>query len=339
MIPGRENQSEREDSMWGRFLVAALACAVLMAGCGGEDESGGEASGGVTKVKVGVLPIANAAPLYVADEQGFFREEGIEIEPQLAQSGNELATALMAGESQFAFLGYVPVITARSKGLPLKIIANADNGAETAEDEWQVIMSAKGSDVREPADLAGKTLALNALKGVGEVAVKAALEAEGVDPDSVKLTEIPFPEMPAALEKGRVDAIWAPEPFLTQVLGQGGNEVLAPYISLAPLFPNGAYATSDKYLGESQEVVEGFARAINKGLEYATDNPDAARKTITTFTKIPPEVVDDIRLPLWPTEIDAAQVEDLIGYTQKYGVIEKTVPVDELIWEGATKKE
>ena len=161
------------------------------------------------------------------------------------------------------------------------------------------------------------------------------MEAEGADPNSVKFIEVPFPEMPAALEKGRVDAIWAPEPFLTQVLGAGGNEVLPVYQSLGPLFPNGAYATTDEYIAKNEKVVEGFARAINKALKYATDNPEEARKTITTFTKIPPDVVQKIRLPLWPTEIDREQLTDLIGYTQKYGVIEKTFPVEDMIWEGA----
>ena len=244
-------------------------------------------------------------------------------------------TSLVAGDSQFAFLGYVPVIVAHAKNLPIKVIANADNGAKTADKEWQIIMSAKDSDIRGPKDLEGKTLALNALKGVGEVTVKAAMEAEGADPNSVKLTEIPFPEMPAALEKGRVDAIWAPEPFLTQVLGAGGHEVLPVYQSLGPLFPNGAYATTDEYIAKNEKVVEGFARAINKALKYATDNPEEARKTITTFTKIPPDVVQKIRLPLWPTEIDREQLTDLIGYTQKYGVIEKTFPVEDMIWKGA----
>ena len=56
----------------------------------------------------------------------------------------------------------MPVIVARAKNLPIKVIANADNGAETPEKEWQVIMSAKGSDIREPKDLEGKTIALNA---------------------------------------------------------------------------------------------------------------------------------------------------------------------------------
>jgi NitT/TauT family transport system substrate-binding protein len=323
-------------------LCAALVAAMLaLAACGGDDEeSGGSASsgegGGVTKVTVGTLPIANAAPMYLGMKQGFFKEEGLELTPQVAQSGNELITGLVGNDFQFAFLGYVPVIVGKSKGLPVKVIANADNGAETAEDEWQVIMSKKGSDIREPADLEGQTVAVNALKGVAEVGLKAALEKEGVDPNSVKLLEVPFPEMPAALEADRVDAIWAPEPFLTQVLGQGGQEVLAPYISLGKLFPNGNYASTDQYIEGNKEVVERFARAMNKSTQYATDHPDEARAIIPEFTQIPPEVAEKIRLPVWQTEIDRAQLEDLVGYTQKYGVIEKPVPADELVWEGAS---
>jgi NitT/TauT family transport system substrate-binding protein len=310
----------------------------MLVACGDDDDGGGAAKseGGITKVTVGTLPIANAAPMYLGMKQGFFRDERLEIAPQMAQSGNELITGLVGGDAQFAFLGYVPVIVARSKGLPVKVVANADNGADTAKDEWQVIMSPKGSPIREPADLAGKTVAVNALKGVAEVGLKAALEKEGVDPESVKLLEVPFPEMPAAMDAGRVDAIWAPEPFLTSVLGQGAQEVLAPYISLGKKFPNGTYATTEKYLAENADVVERFARAMNKSSQYATEHPDEARAIIPTFTQIKPAVAEKIRLPLWPTEIDRAQLEDLVGYTQKYGVIDKPVDVDDLVWEGAS---
>jgi NitT/TauT family transport system substrate-binding protein len=322
-----------------RVVAVALVATVLgLAACGGDDEHAGSSpsDGGTTKVTVGTLPIANAAPMYLGMEKGFFREEHLELVPQMAQSGNELVTSLVGGDSQFAFLGYVPVIVARAKGLPVKVVANADTGADTAQDEWQVIMSKKGSSIRKPADLQGKTIAVNALKGVAEVGLKSALDAEGVDPNSVKLLEVPFPEEPAALQAGRVDAIWAPEPFLTQVLEQGGNEVLAPYISLGKHFPNGNYATTDKYLAQHQDVVERFARAMNKSTQYATDHPDEARKIIPTFTKIPPEVAQKIRLPVWPTQIDRAQLEKLVGYTQKYGVIDEKVPVDDFVWKGAT---
>ncbi len=321
-------------------FLAALAAALLLVACGGDDDSGGGGGGsggdgGVTKVTVGTLPIANAAPMYLGMEKGFFKEEGLELEPQMAQSGNELITGLVGGDSQFAFLGYVPVIVGKSRNLPVKVVVNADNGADTVEDEWQVIMSKKGSPVREPDDLAGRTVAVNALKGVAEVGLKAALEAEDVDPSSVKLLEVPFPEMPAALDAGRVDAIWAPEPFLTSVLDAGGQEVLAPYISLGEFFPNGNYASTDQYIEGNADVVERFARAMNKSTQYAAEHPDEARATIPTFTQIPPEVAEKIRLPVWRTEIDRAQLEDLIGYTQKFGVIEEPFEVDEMLWEGA----
>jgi len=74
---------------------------------------------------------------------------------------------------------------------------------------------------------------------------------------------------------------------------------------------------------------------MNRSSQYATDHPDEARAIIPTFTKIPTPVAEKIRLPLWPTGIDRAQLEELIGYTQKYGIIEDTFPVDEMIWEGA----
>jgi NitT/TauT family transport system substrate-binding protein len=319
--------------------IAALLAALLMVvvGCGDDDSAQAPSDdGGVTRVTVGTLPIANAAPMYLGMEKGFFEEEGLELQPQMAQSGNELITALVAGESQFAFLGYVPVIVGRSRNLPVKVVANADNGAETVDEEWQLILSRKGSSIREPADLAGRTVAVNALKGVAEVGLKAALDEEGVDPRSVELLEVPFPEMPAALQARRVDAIWAPEPFLTQVLNRGGQVVLAPYISLGDFFPNGNYATTDRYIEQQGDVVERFVRAMNRSTRYAAEHSDEARATIPTFTRIPPDVAEEIRLPVWRTEIDRTQLEDLIAYTEEYGVIERTFPVDDMVWEDAS---
>jgi NitT/TauT family transport system substrate-binding protein len=243
---------------------------------------------------------------------------------------------MVSGDLQFAFLGYVPAMSARSKDLPIKLVANADNGAEKAEDEWTVLVVAEDSPIRDVKDLAGRTIAVNALKGVGEVVIKAALEKRGVDPDSIELLEVPFPEMPAALEKDRVDAIWAPEPFLTSVLAKGGREIEAPLTTLGKLFPNGTYATTEAYLSGNEDVVERFKRAIDKSLDHATRNPDAARATIPTFTQIPQDVAKRIRLPLWPSEIDREQLATLAELAVKYRVIEEAPSLDELIWEGAS---
>jgi NitT/TauT family transport system substrate-binding protein len=320
--------------------VLALIVAVLLAlaGCGGDDDGGGGSGKRQVKVKVGVLPISNVAPLYLGMQKGFFGEEGLRIEPAPAQSGNEIVTAMVSGDTQVGFLGYVPASSARAQGLPIKLIANADNGAETAKDEWTQLIVGKDSPIRDVQDLAGKTIATNALKGVGEVVIKAALEKRGVDPNSIKLLEVPFPEMPAALERKRVDAIWAPEPFLTSVLGTGGREIEAPLTTLGKRFPNGTYATTEPYLAKDEDVVERFARAMNRSSDYATEHPDEARAMIPRFTQIPAPVAEKIRLPLWPTEIDRAQLQQLLDYAVKYKVIpkEKSPRLDDLIWEGAS---
>jgi NitT/TauT family transport system substrate-binding protein len=322
-----------------RGVAAALAAAALLslAACGGDDagSSAGGDAGKVTKVKVGVLPISNVAPLYVGMKQGFFKAEGLEVEPVPAQSGNEIATAMVSGDLQFGFLGFVPMMAAVSKNLPLKVVASSDTGAEKAEDEWTVIVVGKNSPIKDVQDLAGKTVAVNALKGVGEVDIKAALDKRGVDPTSIKLLEVPFPDMPAALDAKRVDAIWAPEPFLTAVLGKGGREIEAPLTTLGPNYPNGTYSTTDKEIAEDEDVVAGFTRAINKSMEYATQHPDAARATIPEFSQIPADVAAKIRLPLWPVPIDTAKVSELGDYTVRYGVIDAKPPIDKLIWKGA----
>jgi NitT/TauT family transport system substrate-binding protein len=328
----------RRSRVW-RALPAGLAAAALaIAACGGGDSGGG--GGGsqqqTVKVKVGVLPISNVAPLYLGIKKGFFRAERLDVQPAPAQSGNEVAAAMVSGANQFAFLGYVPAMSARSQRLPIKVIANADNGADDAAHEWTVIVVGKDSPIRSVKDLAGKTIATNAIKGVGEVVIKAALDKRRVDPESVKLLEIPFPEMPAALGRKRVDAIWVPEPFLTQVLGEGAREIEAPLTTLGKRFPNGTYATTEKYLSQNRDVVERFARAMNKSSAYASAHPDEARATIPDFTQIPPAVAQRIRLPLWPTRIDRAQLQQLADYAVRYKVIKQAPPLDDLIWQGAS---
>jgi NitT/TauT family transport system substrate-binding protein len=318
--------------------IAALLALGLLAGCGGDSDSGSGGSGGdggTTKIEVGTLPISNAAPLFLGVKKGFFRAEKLDIEPVIAQTGNDVITAMVSGSTQFGFVGYVPAMVARSQGVPVKVVANSDNGAATAENEWTRIVVKRGSPIKDVSQLAGKTIAANSLKGVGEVVIKASLDKQGVDPNSIKLLEVPFPDMPTALDKGRVEAIWVAEPFLTQVLGTGARDLDAPLVTLGKNYVNGAYVTTEKYLGEDEGVVKRFAKAMNRSTDYAREHPDEARAILPDFTKIPPDVGKKIFLPSWPSEIDREQLRQLAGYAKRYGVVEKELNLDDLIWEGA----
>jgi NitT/TauT family transport system substrate-binding protein len=317
-------------------IAAVVAVLVALGGCGGDDAGGGGEDGGTVKLKVGTLPISNAAPLFLGAKKGFFEEERLEIDPVIAQTGNDIITTMVSGDTQFGFVGYVPALSASSQGLPVKVVANSDNGAATAKKEWTQILVTKDSPIREAKDLEGKTIASNALKGVGEVVIKASLDKQGVDPNSIKLIEVPFPEMPGALERGRVDAIWAPEPFLTQVLGTGARSIDAPLVTLGKNYVNGAYVTTEEYLGENADVVERFAKAMRRSNEYAGSHPEEVRAILGDYTQIPPDVAQKILLPSWPPEINRTQLEELSGYAEQYGVIKEQPNLDELLWEGAS---
>src|SRR4051795_12421914 len=226
-----------------RTLAATLTAAVIVLAAAGIAASSTKENVTVT---VDTLPIANGLPLDLGISKGFFDKQGITIKKVTFQSGNDIVLALANNNGDVGYLGYVPMMIARTGGIPFTLVAASEVEGTTADDNWQNILVRGNSSIRTPADLSGKTIALNALKGVGEVVVKAALKKLNVDPNSVKLVALPFPTMRSALNNGQVDAIWVPEPFLSQGLADGDRIPVASRPGLGTLFPHsrgGAPAT------------------------------------------------------------------------------------------------
>ena len=179
-------------------------------------------------------------------------------------------------QGDIGYIGWVPAMIARTQGIDFTAVAASDDEGTSVTDNWQNIMVKGDSSIRTPQDLAGKTIAVNALKGVGEVMIKAALEKSGVDPNSVKLLAVPFPTMRTALANGQVDAIWAPEPFVTQALTlDGARIVMAPGPILGAVLARSA-CTARGRAGSRQhpDLAKAFQTAMNQSLEYAQAHPE-----------------------------------------------------------------
>jgi NitT/TauT family transport system substrate-binding protein len=295
-----------------RTLAAALTAAVVVLAAAGVAASSTKDNVTVT---VDTLPIANGLPLDLGISKGFFDKQGITIKKVTFQSGNDIVLALANNNGDVGYLGYVPMMIARTGGIPFTLVAASEVEGTSVDDNWQNILVKGSSSIRTPADLAGKTLALNALKGVGEVVVKAALKKVGVDPNSVKLLALPFPSMRSALNNGQVDAIWTPEPFLTQALSQDGARiVMAPGPTLGNFFPNGGYGALQSWVQKNQALAGKFRTAINESLTYAQQHPDEIRALLPAATR-------NVRLPIWTTTIDRAQLLTLAKDAKEFGVI------------------
>jgi NitT/TauT family transport system substrate-binding protein len=295
--------------------VAFVVCVLAFFGALGGSASGAPNRAALTTITIDTLPIANALPMDLGISKGFFSAHGIEIKKQTLQSGNDIVLALANHNGDIGYLGYVPMMIARTQGIPLTLVAASEVEGTSTADNWQNILVKGNSSIRTPADLAGKTIAVNALKGVGEVIIKAALKKLNVDPNSVHLLALPFPSMRSALSNGQVDAIWTPEPFLSQALNLDGDRtVLAPGPTLSNFFPNGGYAALSDWLKSNQTLAKNFKAAMDESLVYAQSHPDEIRALL-------PAGAQNSRLAVWSPVIDRAKLLQLAKYAKEFGVI------------------
>ena len=321
-----------------RLLVAALAAAavLLIAGCGDDGGgSGGGSSGdgdeGPVTLNVGVIPIADVAPLYLGMDKGFFEEENLKIVPKLAEGGAAIVPAVLAGDDQIGFSNTTSLIIAASKDLPIQIISQGVLAGESTEQAWDGVVVPKGSDIESITDLEGKTVAVNTLNNVSQIVVNTALEKAGGDPSKVKYVEVPFPDMNAALESDRVDAAFQVEPGYSGGLAAGSRNISNAYEEMAPNYTVATYFTSKQYIAENRDVVDRFVRAMQKSLEYAAGHDDEVRAIVGTYTEIPKEVLDKMNLPVWKSDLNQPTIELTADAALKYGFIEEKPALDELI--------
>ena len=198
-------------------LVSAAAAALLLAGCGtGAESPEAEGLDPAEPVAVNVAETAGVPSAYLnyGVQQGFFEEEGLDVTVDVSAGGAAAVPGLMSGGLQLAGSNTVSALLAVEKGLPITMVAPGTFGSETEGEDFSAVLVAENSDIREPADLAGSTIAVNTLENIGDVTISAALEEHGVDPAGVEFVEIGFPDMIPALERGQIDAAWEIEPFV-----------------------------------------------------------------------------------------------------------------------------
>ena len=228
-------------------VVLMAIFGAVVAGCGDSGGGGGASGNEPATLKVGVIPIADVAPLYVGIDQGFFKDEKLTIKPQLAEGGAAITPAVVSGDNQIGFSNNTSLLIAASKKLPIQIITQGVLAGKTEKEAWADLMVPKGSPIKTPKDLEGKTIAVNTLKNVCELTIKASLEKEGVDVDKLKFSEIPFPDMNGALESKRVDAACEVEPFVSQAKAAGSTGIDPFYVKTAPDLSVATYFTSKQY--------------------------------------------------------------------------------------------
>jgi NitT/TauT family transport system substrate-binding protein len=224
----------------------------------------------LTKIRLpmGYIPSVQYAPFYVAAENGYYADEGLEVEFDYKFETDGVAL-VGANELPFSLVSAEQVPLARAQGLPVVYVMS------WWKDYPVAIAVNSDSDIKELADLKGKKIGLPGLFGASYVGLRALLNAAGLKESDVTLDSIGFTQV-EGLTSGREDAvvIYANnEPF--QLKANGFNARVFPVKDYAHLASNGII-TNEKTIQENPELIRRFLRATIRGLEDTLATPSEA---------------------------------------------------------------
>jgi NitT/TauT family transport system substrate-binding protein len=306
-----------------RRAVAAVLVLVLLtvAGCG--DDGGAGEGDGPARVSVQDTAGVPSAFLEYGVQEGFFEDRGLDVQVTPSQGGATVVPAVVSGDTDIGGSNLVSVLLAQGKDVPVKIVAPGTFVRDTREQDFSAILVAGDSDIRSPQDLEGKTLAVNTLKNVAELAAKASLAKRGVDVSKIELAEVDFPDMNGALAEGRVDAAFQIEPFVSLGVKEGHRIVDRPYVGTKPGLQIGCYFTSERYLSENEDVVERFRQGVADTAAAIAEDPAAFRAFLPEASEIPPPAARNAILPAWKADNDQASLELTAELMERYGVVDQ----------------
>ncbi|WP_406170133.1 ABC transporter substrate-binding protein [Streptomyces canus] len=306
----------------GKAAAAAASLALVLTACGGDGDSM-SSDGGRATVRVAALPLSDCAMLYIAQNRGLFKKEGLDVRVQQIQQSLQALPALSKGQiDMVASANYVTYFQAQDQGtLDIRIVAEAIRAAPRMMD----VLVPKDSHIKTLADLAGKKLAVNVLNNVQSLTFNEILAKQGVGRPEYR--QIPFPQMGAALDKGQVDAVHAVEPFDSSIQDELGARVLVDGSS-APVesIPLSGYITTARFAGKNADALARFQRALKAAVKLAEADPSLVRAVLPTYTKVTKEQAEKIDLPVYPATMDGTQLARLTELMGKQNMLKK--PID-----------
>lgn len=318
--------------------AAALGMAVLLAvaACGG----GGTAPAAQTgsslaapvAIKVGDVEGAPASFIAFGVQKGIFTEHRLTVELVVQQGGAAIIPNLVSGQMQIGGSNIVSVLLGRSNGLPVKIIAPGTAVGSDPDTDFSAVIVASDSPITTPTALAGKQIAVNTLKNVSEVALKAALEASGVDIADIKLVELPFPSMLAAVQRHQVDAAFVIEPFVTTARSQGARLLIRPYVQAKKNLGVGTYSATEQYIQQNPAVIKAFQAAAAQTAKYITEHPDEYRAALPTIAKLQPDLARTVNIPVWSEKVDTDSLRFLADRMTSYGLLHNPPDINAAIY-------
>jgi len=294
------------------LLVILIVGSLLLMGCGQKDEP--------ATIRLALLPILDALPMYVAEEQGYFADENLTVEfipvtsaaerDQLIQAGradgmiNEILSTLFynVGEPQITIVGYARVATPEYP--QFRILASADSGINSLEDL-----------VGQPIGISEGTII--------EYSTDRLLEAEGLDADDISTIAVPrIPDRLALLNSGELAAANLPDPLASLAMQNGAKVIVDD--SSHPEYGHSVIAFRNEIIEENPDAIRRFLAAIERAVEDINNDKEQFSNVLVERNLVPEPILGSYSVPDFPEPSvpPISQWEDVLAWAINKGYIE-----------------
>ena len=314
-------------------LVLALAAFLVMgsASAGLFDFLGG----GDNTVKIGYLPSDHDAALFVADQQGLYKEKNISVELVQFNNGGDLMTAMASGDVDVGYVGISPVLSSVSAGVPAKVIS-------AAQTDGSGIVVTDDSNIHVASDLKGKTIATPGEASIQHVLLSYYLKQHGLSLDDINESAMKVPSINDALKTNNIPAAITFQPYVSIAEANDNIDELADSSEILPGHPCCVVVASDDFLKNHKDAAEKIIAIHENATKFINDNIE--NDTTDEIVKLLPEdivtdpAVEADSLESFPfiSGLDdnyKASVDSFQKLEVDLGIINQTIPHKMLYWE------
>lgn len=250
--------------------LAVLLCAMMFTGCAERSGSGTGSSQALEKVILNeVAHSIFYAPMYVAVEEGYFGEEGIELELVTGFGADKTMTAVLAGEADIGFMGSESSIYTYVQGINDPVV----NFAQLTQRAGNFVVAREPVEDFDWSMLIGAEVLGGRAGGMPEMVFEYVLKKNGIDPEEVNIDQsIDFGSTAAAFSGGKGEYSVEFEPYATSLEVKGDGYIVASVGEASGYVPYTAFCATSSYLEEHGDTVQGFVNALQKGLDYVNSH-------------------------------------------------------------------
>ena len=323
-------------STWKRRIRwMVVAAAIVMFGSG--------TARGAEPVRIGwVYAMANA-PVLIAQADGHFEAQGLDVTLESFTSGPLIRKGLNEGTLDMAYIGVPPIVHWVAKGAELVIVAKVNYGQAT-------LLARRDAGIKHVSDLAGRRLAGVRERSGMDVLLRGYVlgEVGGLDPaDLAAIETMPVAEMGPALEAGRFDAAFMWEPFVARILARRTARVVLNVNRAEPYYPWYVIAARREFVDAHPERIKSVLRAHRLAIKHLRSSPNAGNSVIAEAFKLEQEtgpdgkvysaeeIVKRARSRLgWEWDLnedDKDFIERLMGWSASLGFIKAPLEVESLL--------